>query len=313
MKRKAILYSWLALLLAGALLLGFAACGGTKPVDAPTSATQPLSTAGYEEPSSEDATEEPAAWRVEVRGVPGIVKFDSADAQALPKVEAEMTTTNTSGFTVTNRYGGVTLRSLLAYLGVQYVSTVTVSSLDGNAVTYNAEMAMADNTLLAWEMDGAPIDAEPPLRMCPGSGPAEMYVKLVSSITVMALSPDQVTTTAPTLPFDYSHYVWPSNYYDPPQPPVYTTWRTTTRTTAPVTTSSNPTVTTTAFSTDTTATTEPTTTATTTTATTRYTYPPDITVTTRATITTTTTTASTVSTTTTASRPSNIPPDWPWP
>jgi hypothetical protein len=90
--------------------------------------------------------------------------------------------------------------------------------VDGYVATYNSDMAMADNTLLAWEMDGAPIDAEPPLRMCPGGGTSEMYVKLVSSINVAALSPDQVTTTAVPVETYY-----PDNWTFPPQPPVYTT------------------------------------------------------------------------------------------
>ena len=226
MKRKPRIVSWLALLLAGALLLGIAACGDKKGGD---DATDIEETTTETEPTTEEVVADLSAWRIEIRGVPGIVKFDSLDAEALPQVETEMTTTNSSGFTVTSRYKGITLRSLLAYINVQYVSSVTVSSMDGNTATYNADMVMADDTLLAWEMDGAPIETVPPLRMCPGSGTADDYVKLVSTINVR-IGREPATTVPTTLPTTYT------NIYYPPYNPPATTRPTTTRPTGTNTT-----------------------------------------------------------------------------
>jgi len=223
MMKKPRLITWLALLLTAALLLGLAACGKEKDNDDPTKGE---TTAGE---LTLDAAADPGAWRIEVRGISGVDAFDSADAQWLPKVEVEMTTTNSSGFTVTNTYGGVLLRSVLDYFGVQFVAGVTVISMDGNEVTYTHDTAMAADTLLAWEMDGSPIDAQPPLRMCPASGTPEMVVKLVSAINVRPRTAEQTTTEAHTTTQStqcpYVDYTIPPNFFDPPPdfPSVTTT------------------------------------------------------------------------------------------
>ena len=199
--KKNRLIQWLALMLIGALLLCFAACKD-KPVEPPTTdpfLTEPPTTT---EPPTVAGSAIPGFWSIELRGVPTATTFTSEEAQWLPKVQIEMTTTNPeTGLTAKNTYGGVTLRSLLSNYSIQAVSSVTVSSLSGAAVEYDAMMAMAENTVLAWEIDGAPIDAEPPLRMCPGSGTAEFFIKQVSSLSVVPTTAVPTTqTTFPTPP-----------------------------------------------------------------------------------------------------------------
>ena len=203
--KKHRLIQWLALLLTGALLLCFAAC---REVDPPP--TEPLDT----EP--EDIYSEPPTvptvlgfWSIELRGVPNVANFTSEHAQYLPKVQFEMTTTNPqTGLADKYTYGGITLRSLLNYVGVQNVTSVTVASLMGTTVVYNEVMAMAEDTILAWEINGASIDSEPPLRMCPKSGPAEMHVWQVSSLDVVPAA------AVPTDPYPNNPYPPPT--YDPP-------------------------------------------------------------------------------------------------
>ena len=198
--KKIRMIRWLALLLAGALLLGFAACrkGGD---DGPT--TQPLytTTDPYEittEPPTAAPVAAPGFWSIEIRGVPNITSFNSQDAQYLPKVQVEMISTNLeTGLSSKVTYGGVTLRSLLmTFCGVQAVGSVTVSSISGASAVYNPAMAMAEDTILAWEVDGALIDDDIPLRMCPKSGTPEMLIRQVSSINVIIGQPE--ITTLPT-------------------------------------------------------------------------------------------------------------------
>ena len=197
--KKIRLIRWLAVLLAGALLLGFAACnkkdpdGPTEPFDTTTDPSAFVTT----EPPTTAAAITPGFWSIEIRGVPRVTSISSQEAQYLPKVQMEMTNTNLeTGLASKVTYGGITLRSLLSYCGVQYVSSVTVSSISGASVVYNPVMAMAEDTILAWEVDGALIDDEPPLRICPKSGSPEMLIRQVSSINVIAgVEP---TTTQPT-------------------------------------------------------------------------------------------------------------------
>jgi hypothetical protein len=197
--KKIRLIQWLSLLLAGALLLGFAAChkepgGPTEPFDTTAGPLEPTTVA---EPPTTATAAAPGFWNIEIRGVPNIMSFNSQDAQYLPKVQVEMISTNLeTGLASRVTYGGVTLRSLLmSFCGVQAVSSVTVTSINGASAVYNPVMAMAEDTILAWEVDGAPIDADPPLRMCPKSGTAEMLVRQVSSINVIIGVPE---TTLPT-------------------------------------------------------------------------------------------------------------------
>jgi len=186
MKKKRLI-QWLALLLTGALLLCFAACRGDGPDEPPTEAF---------ESEPENTTEAQTApvfsggvWSVELRGVPNALSFTSEDAQYLPKVQIEMTTTNPeTGLSSSNTYGGVTLRSVLNLYGVQNVLNVTVASLLGPAAVYTDVMAMAEDTVLAWEIDGALIDTAPPLRMCPRSGTANDFIRQVTSLTVVPAS-----------------------------------------------------------------------------------------------------------------------------
>lgn len=123
-------------------------------------------------------------WSVAVEGVEGVTAFTSDDAKALEFVTAEMTITNKNGESTTTEFTGVTLKSLLASIGVTEVTGVTVESSDGFGTEYNSELAMADDTLLAWHKDGEVFEGEPPLRMCPGQGTGNQYVKNAAKIIV---------------------------------------------------------------------------------------------------------------------------------
>ena len=224
MTRKKTMLRWLALAVVGAMLLALAACGGRGSNgnddypngDEATTMTPGLTEVDVSVPPAQGAFI--GTWSIAVHGVDGITNFTSEDASYLPHIEVEMTSTNAAGFTVTNRFAGITLRSLLSYIGVANVHHVTVSSIDGSSSTHHTQVAMAADTLLAWEMDGALFDTEPPLRMAAGTaGADEMFVRLLSSITVAPAPPEPVTTQPPEMPTMDPNFTFP-----PPQFPQFT-------------------------------------------------------------------------------------------
>lgn len=294
---------WMALLLTGTALLTLAACK-KKGDDKPT-----LATSAAAETTAANATSAPeiASWTIEVRGVPNVTQLKSLEAQYLPKLEVDMTSTNAEGFTVTNRYGGVTLRSILGYFGVPDAATVEVVSIDGSKAVYTQNIAMAEDTLLAWEIDGKPIDTSPPLRMCPRTGSPDQYVKLVSAINIVPLSAAQ-TTTDPGSYVDLYSSTYPPfpTYTYPVSQYIGTNPKTTTTTTTTSTTTTAPTTTTASTTTATTTTTRATYGS--------YSYPGPANPSGVFNTTTTTTTATTTGTTgsTIPTRPPDLPPNFPW-
>ncbi|MDR2524964.1 MAG: hypothetical protein LBC83_02040 [Oscillospiraceae bacterium] len=201
---------WGALLLALLLALGFAAC--TKRSEGKSTASDPGAqpVAGDEsrgDPnlSAMEATTAPNyAWRIAVRGA-NISEFTSNDAKFCQTVtNLAMTVTDAAyGIATTRTYTGITLRSLLGFVGVpaEKVQSVTVRSVTGQSVVYPADLALDSGTLLAWEMDGLPLESSPPLKMCAKKGAVTDYVEVCASISIVTLAPGQTAPVQPeTLP-----------------------------------------------------------------------------------------------------------------
>lgn len=219
---------WVALLLAGAAIFAFAACKGVSDnfeteTTGPSAATQGFT---FEMPSAQTVAADPDAWSLTIRGGQ-ISEFTKADAKYLQLYQnVPMTMTDTNyGVTITRQYTGVTLKSIMEFVGVppSKVSSVNVTSANGRSVNYSAALALDEGTLLAWEEDGSPIQGYPPLKMCAKSGSLENYVDLCSVIEIIQLGPGQTLpyyieeTTLPIMP---SNYVEP--YYPPYTYPIYT-------------------------------------------------------------------------------------------
>ena len=233
-----------ALLLTAVLIVTLAACKNDdkdpKKTTAPTTDDPSATTTASVTPAT---VAEIPTWRIEIRGVPNVTSFSSVDAQYLPKVEVEMTTMN-NGFNVTNRYGGVTLRSVLNLFYVQNVLSIDAISMDNKTVSFPSQLAMAGDTILAWEIDGVPIDTQHPLRICPKSGSADMYMENLSSLNIVPFvegTPTTTSTTGPLIGLDGNPITappttWPAyttSIYIPPATsstePTTTTTTTTTR------------------------------------------------------------------------------------
>ncbi|MDR2647019.1 MAG: molybdopterin-dependent oxidoreductase [Oscillospiraceae bacterium] len=318
MKQYSKLTRWIALLLLGIVALTFAACEVGGSVDSTTGTTAgPITSLAPNTETETEVVNQPGTWTMEVRGIPGVLALTSDDAQYLPKVSIDVTLVNDTGIAITNTYSGVTLKSILHFLGViNNVSGVVVTSVDGYAVSYDPANAMSDETVLAWEKDGALIETIPPIRMTPKNGAKEMHVAMVASISVSLSAEGGGQTTPPggvsnNSPWDTQFQGGSYATISAPSTSRTTTRRTSTRSTSRTTrttahtgasTTSSTKTTATATTAVSTATTKSTTTTTTgTTSSTKYIY------TTKPTTTTTTTTATTTTTTTTTTIPKTYP------
>ena len=136
-------------------------------------------------PGGTNQNDDPASipeWTVTVAKADGETSFSSADAATFTPVTIEATTKNKNGESTTSTYTGVKLADVLA--GVSDFSSVTIVASDGFSADYDKELALAGDTILAWEKDGEIIDDVPPLQMAPKQGTGNQFVKSVVKITV---------------------------------------------------------------------------------------------------------------------------------
>ena len=164
MKKLAII------LLALAMLLTLAACAA-KP-------------ANDNKPAETDKPTDVREWKITVVTASGDIEFTSADAAKLTPVTMDVTTTNKEGVESTATYTGVKLSDILSKAGVTDFANLTIASSDGFAVDYDRELALMDDTILAWERDGELMDGDYPLRMVPKTGTNNQSVKNAAQIIV---------------------------------------------------------------------------------------------------------------------------------
>jgi DMSO/TMAO reductase YedYZ molybdopterin-dependent catalytic subunit len=112
-------------------------------------------------------------WQVEVNGlVERPAKLSYAEIVALPKSIADARLTSVSGFTVRGEWGGVRLSDLFAAVGLLPKATHArfISYRRIYSTCIPLEVALQERTLLAYEFDGEPLEADygGPLRIfCP--------------------------------------------------------------------------------------------------------------------------------------------------
>ena len=112
-------------------------------------------------------------WQVELSGlVEKPVTLTYEEIIALPKSIADARLTSVSGWTVRGKWGGVRLSDLLAVAGPKLGATHAQFVSDRKVYTTSIPLAVAlkERTLLAYEFDGEPLDADygGPVRVfCP--------------------------------------------------------------------------------------------------------------------------------------------------
>ena len=127
---------------------------------------------------------DPGTWTVSVETASGEKQFSSDQAKSLKAVSFDATIKNKNGDTTTSKYTGVKLSDILSAVGVSDFSTLTIAASDGYSADYDKDLAMKDDTILAWAQDGKPINSDPPLQMTPKTGTGNQFVKQVNKITV---------------------------------------------------------------------------------------------------------------------------------
>jgi DMSO/TMAO reductase YedYZ molybdopterin-dependent catalytic subunit len=133
---------------------------------------------------------DPAAWRLRVHGA-GVHErtFTLTELQALPQRRADLPIACVEGWSVAASWRGVPVREVLAAAGVHGRHAVTVRSAEvgGYSVSHlTKEEAAASNTLLAMELDGAPLHPDHgfPLRLIAPDRPGVLQTKWLVEVEV---------------------------------------------------------------------------------------------------------------------------------
>ena len=132
-------------------------------------------------PVHEEATE---AWHLTVVGKAGSQEFSLEDIKALPSKEVQFESKETGTL---NNYKGAMLRDLLDAAGVDTSAfeSVDVEASDGFFATFDRGLALAEDVVLVYEMDGGPLPSEMGKARILAPGQATKFqVKFVSRITV---------------------------------------------------------------------------------------------------------------------------------
>jgi DMSO/TMAO reductase YedYZ molybdopterin-dependent catalytic subunit len=87
----------------------------------------------------------------------------------------------------THTYTGARLKDVLASIGVTNVTSVNATGTDDYTpnMPETKDLAMDNNTLLAWGMDGKNLESIGPVMLTPCSSTVgSQFVKMVATITV---------------------------------------------------------------------------------------------------------------------------------
>ena len=126
----------------------------------------------------------PKAWHLTIIGETGPKEFSLEDIKALPSKEVQFESKETGTL---NTYKGVALSDLLDAAGVDTstLQSADVEASDGFLATFDRELALAEDVVLVYEMDGGPLPSEMGrVRMLAPGQATKFQVKFVSRITV---------------------------------------------------------------------------------------------------------------------------------
>jgi len=128
--------------------------------------------------------ETPKVWHLTVVGGAGSKEFSLEDIKALPSKEVQFESKETGTL---NTYKGVVLAHLLDAAGVNTSSfqSIDVEASDGFLATFDRELALAEDVVLVYEMDGGPLPSEMGrVRVLAPGQATKFQVKFVTRITV---------------------------------------------------------------------------------------------------------------------------------
>ncbi len=136
--------------------------------------------AGCAQPAPEPEPE-PSAWEVTVESAAGpkVVAIEAMQAMTVIELEAEKKGE-------VNKYTGVKMSEVLASVGITAAEKVTLTAEDGFAAEISGASALSDNTILAWQKDGAELDPEKaaPLMVVAKDESTKAWVGKIKTIKV---------------------------------------------------------------------------------------------------------------------------------
>ena len=137
-----------------------------------------------EEPSAEEeGAAESAAWEIAIVGPSGdemVITLDELKEMEAVELEAESKGEK-------NTFKGVVLNLVLAEAGISEASEVTLIAADGYSAAISGEVALSDNTILAYEVNGVDLSGDEkngPIRLVTTEDTPKAWVGKLSKIEV---------------------------------------------------------------------------------------------------------------------------------
>lgn len=118
-----------------------------------------------------------------IEGVDGVEKFTSEDAAKLTLSQLETSVTNKNGETTVSVYSGILLKDLLESIGVKDLKQLTIEASDGYQVTYDKEMAFADDVIVGFLKDGEPLENNA-VNISPAKASGKTLAKMAAKLIV---------------------------------------------------------------------------------------------------------------------------------
>jgi len=175
--------SKVTLLVTALLLMTVVCCAGGRAATAQPDAAPAASVPAVA--TTESAALSPIPeWTLTIVTPAGEKLFSSVDAAALNRITMEATIRNSRGEETTNIYTGVKLADVLKAVGVSDFTSLSIIAADDFSVSYSRDLALADDTIVAWEIDGEIPDYDPPLRLAPRQGVGNQYIRQAVKIIV---------------------------------------------------------------------------------------------------------------------------------
>ncbi|MCL1802410.1 MAG: molybdopterin-dependent oxidoreductase [Eubacteriaceae bacterium] len=182
MKNKKAITTFLVLALS--FLLLFAGCSSAptqnKEDEKEEDADQSSQTQQGEGEASLPSTE----WSIIVQANGQEIAITAAECALLTEHSVEMTITNKNGESTTSTYTGILLKDVLALAGAEPAQSVEAVAADGYSSEIPVEVAMADDTLISYLLDGVPYEGGQPIRLSPKTGSGNQFIKDLEKLVV---------------------------------------------------------------------------------------------------------------------------------
>jgi DMSO/TMAO reductase YedYZ molybdopterin-dependent catalytic subunit len=131
------------------------------------------------------------SYRLVVEGnIPNSLSLSLADLAAMPQNEAALPIACVEGWSTSAQWRGIRMKDLLTAAGVEDAREVVVESLEASSryrrSTVSATLAADDDTLLAMDLNGQPLDLDHgyPLRLIAPNRPGVNQTKWITKVTV---------------------------------------------------------------------------------------------------------------------------------